>query len=153
VPSKIYVGNMSYSTTEDELRDLFAPYGEVVSVSVVYDRATGRPRGFAFVEMGTSEAAESAINALNGQEVGGRQLRVNAAKPQGEGRGGGGRGYGGGGRDDFGGGGGRGYSGGGRDDFGGGGGRGGYGRGGYESRGYKPDLSREGWRPFARRED
>ncbi len=139
MPSKIYVGNMSYSTTEDELRDLFAPYGEVVSVSVVYDRATGRPRGFAFVEMGTSEAAEGAINALNGQEVGGRQLRVNAAKPQGEGRGGGG--------------GGRGY-GGGRDDFGGGGGgRGGYGRGGYESRGYKPDLSREGWRPFARREE
>ncbi len=141
MPSKIYVGNMSYSTTEDELRDLFAPYGEVVSVSVVYDRATGRPRGFAFVEMGTSEAAESAINALNGQEVGGRQLRVNAAKPQGEGRGGGG-------------GGGRGYGGGGRDDYGGGGGgRGGYGRGGYESRGYKPDLSREGRRPFARREE
>ena len=137
MPSKIYVGNMSYSTTEDELRDLFAPYGEVVSVSVVYDRATGRPRGFAFVEMGTSEAADGAINALNGQEVGGRQLRVNAAKPQGEGRGGGG--------------GGRGYGGGGRDDYGGGGGgRGGYGRGGYESRGY---LSREGRRPFARREE
>ena len=144
MPSKIYVGNMSYSTTEDELRDLFAPYGEVVSVSVVYDRATGRPRGFAFVEMGTSEAAEGAISGLNGQEVGGRQLRVNAAKPQGEGRGGGGGrgGYGGGGRDDYGG--------------GGGGGRGGYGgggRGGYESRGYKLDLSREGRRPFARRED
>jgi cold-inducible RNA-binding protein len=138
VPSKIYVGNMSYSTTEDELRDLFAPYGEVVSVSVVYDRATGRPRGFAFVEMGTSEAAEGAISGLNGQEVGGRQLRVNAAKPQGEGRGGGG--------------GGRGY-GGGRDDYGGGGGRGGYGRGGYESRGYRPDFSREGRRAFARREE
>ena len=96
MPSKIYVGNMSYSTTEDELRDLFAPYGEVVSVSVVYDRATGRPRGFAFVEMGTTEAAEGAISALNGQEVGGRQLRVNAAKPAGsEGRGGGGGGRGG----------------------------------------------------------
>lgn len=129
MPSKIYVGNMSYSTTEDELRDLFAPYGEVVSVSVVYDRATGRPRGFAFVEMGTTEAAEGAITALNGQEVGGRQLRVNAAKPQGEGRGGGG---------------GRGY-GGGRDDYGGGGGRGGYGRGGYDSRGY--------WRPSSGRKD
>lgn len=112
MPSKIYVGNMSYSTTEDELRNLFAPYGEVVNVSVVYDRATGRPRGFAFVEMGTSEAAEGAIAALNGQEVGGRQLRVNAAKPQGEGRGGGGggRGYGSG-RNDYGGG---------RDDYGGG---------------------------------
>lgn len=129
MPSKIYVGNMSYSTTEDELRDLFAPYGEVVNVSVVYDRATGRPRGFAFVEMGTTEAAQGAITGLNGQEVGGRQLRVNAAKPQGEGRGGGG---------------GRGY-GGGRDDYGGGGGRGGYGRGGYESRGYR--------RPFGGRED
>jgi RNA recognition motif-containing protein len=91
---------MSYSTTEDELRDLFAPYGEVVSVSVVYDRATGRPRGFAFVEMGTTEAADGAISALNGQEVGGRQLRVNAAKPQGsEGRGGGRGGYGRGGYD------------------------------------------------------
>jgi cold-inducible RNA-binding protein len=153
VPSKIYVGNMSYSTTEDELRDLFAPYGEVVSVSVVYDRATGRPRGFAFVEMGTTEAAEGAISALNGQEVGGRQLRVNAAKPAGsEGRGGGGGrgGYGGGGGGGYGGGGGgggRGYGGGGRDDYGGGGGRGGgYGRGGYESRGYS-------LRPFARRKD
>jgi hypothetical protein len=147
---------MSYSTTEDELRDLFAPYGEVVSVSVVYDRATGRPRGFSFVEMGTTEAAESAISALNGQEVGGRQLRVNAAKPAGsEGRGGGGGGrggyggggggggggYGGGGGGYGGGGGGRGgYGGGGRDDYGGGGG----GRGGY-SRGYR--------RPFGSRKD
>ncbi len=135
MPSKIYVGNMSYSTTEDELRDLFAPYGEVVSVSVVYDRATGRPRGFAFVEMGTTEAAEGAISALNGQEVGGRQLRVNAAKPAGsEGRGGGGGGRGG-----YGGGGGGGYGGGGGGYGGGGGGRddyGGGGRGGY-SRGYR----------------
>lgn len=146
MPSKIYVGNMSYSTTEDELRDLFAPYGEVVSVSVVYDRATGRPRGFAFVEMGTSEAAQSAISALNGQEVGGRQLRVNEAKPQGGDRGDRG------GRGGYGGGGGRGY-GGGRDDYGG--------RGGYESRGYaagnagnsRRDSSGDGWRPFARRED
>jgi RNA recognition motif-containing protein len=143
VPSKIYIGNMSYSTTEDELRDLFAPYGEVVSVSVVYDRATGRPRGFAFIEMGTTEAAEGAISALNGQEVGGRQLRVNAAKPQGDGRdgrGGGGGGYGGGG------GGGRGGYGGGRDDYGGG-------RGGYDSRGYRRDVAGEGSRPFARREE
>ena len=140
MPSKIYVGNMSYSTTEDELRDLFAPYGEVVSVSVVYDRATGRPRGFAFVEMGTTEAAEGAISGLNGQEVGGRQLRVNAAKPAGsEGRGGGG-GYGGGGGGYGGGGGGGrgGYGGGGRDDYGGGGG----GRGGYRYR-----------RPFGSRKD
>ena len=60
MPSKIYVGNMSYSTTEEELRGLFAQYGEVVSVNVVYDRATDRPRGFAFVEMGTAESAESA---------------------------------------------------------------------------------------------
>jgi cold-inducible RNA-binding protein len=141
VPSKIYVGNMSYSTTEDELRDLFAPYGEVVSVSVVYDRATGRPRGFAFIEMGTTEAAEGAISALNGQEVGGRQLRINAAKPQGDGRdgrgGGGGGGYGGGGRGGYGGG---------RDDYGGG-------RGGYDSRRYRRDVAGEGSRPFARREE
>jgi cold-inducible RNA-binding protein len=136
VPSKIYVGNLSYSTTEDELRDLFAPYGEVVSVSVVYDRATGRPRGFAFVEMGTTEAAQGAISGLNGQEVGGRQLRIDSAKPPGgDGRGGGGRGG-------FGGGGGRGGYGGGRDDYGGGG------RGGYDSRGYRRDVA-----GFARRED
>jgi len=109
VPSKIYVGNMSYSTTEEELRGLFAQYGEVVSVNVVYDRATERPRGFAFVEMNTAESAESAIAALDGKEFGGRQLRVNAAKPQagGGGRGGGRGGYGGG----------RGGGGGGRDSY------------------------------------
>ncbi len=77
---KIYVGNMSYGTTESELQELFAAYGEVVSVSVVTDRYTGRPRGFAFVEMATDEAAQTAISALNGQEVGGRQLTVNKAR-------------------------------------------------------------------------
>ena len=76
---KIYVGNMNYATTEDELRELFASHGEVVEVKVVYDRDTGRPRGFAFVEMSSDEQADAAIAAINGQEIGGRTLRVNVA--------------------------------------------------------------------------
>ena len=76
---KIYVGNMNYATTEDELRDLFANHGEVAEVKVNFDRDTGRPRGFAFVEMGTDDAADAAIAAINGQEIGGRTLRVNVA--------------------------------------------------------------------------
>jgi len=78
---KIYIGNMSYDTTESKLQELFAAHGEVASVSVVTDRYTGRPRGFAFVEMATDEAAQAAIAALNGQEVDGRQLTVNEARP------------------------------------------------------------------------
>jgi len=78
---KVYVGNMSYDTTEDRLRELFEAHGEVTSVNVVTDRHTGRPRGFAFVEMATDEAAGGAIAALNGQEVDGRQLNVAEARP------------------------------------------------------------------------
>ncbi len=78
---KIYIGNMSYDTTESKLQELFAAHGEVASVSVVTDRHTGRPRGFAFVEMVTDEAAQAAIAALNGREVDGRQLTVNKARP------------------------------------------------------------------------
>lgn len=117
---KIYVGNLSFSTTEDRLRDLFAEHGEVASATLVMDRETGRPRGFGFVEMNDSAQAQAAINALNGQNVDGRDLTVNEARPR-EDRGGGGGGFGGG-R----GGGSRGGFGGG----GGGGGRGGYGGGG-----------------------
>jgi len=78
---KVYVGNMSFDTTESTLQELFAAHGEVASVSVVTDRYTGRPRGFAFVEMATDEAARAAITALNGREVDGRQLTVNEARP------------------------------------------------------------------------
>lgn len=80
--TKLYVGNMSYDTTEDELRGLFAEHGEVVSVSVITDRYTGRPRGFAFVEMATDEEAKKATTALDGRMVGDRQLKVAEAKPR-----------------------------------------------------------------------
>jgi cold-inducible RNA-binding protein len=82
MPRKLYVGNMSYDTTEDKLRELFAAHGEVTSVNVVTDRYSGRPRGFAFVEMATDEAANAAIAALDGQEVDGRQLKVAEARPR-----------------------------------------------------------------------
>jgi RNA recognition motif-containing protein len=78
----IYVGNMSYDTTEERLQELFEEYGEVSSVNVITDRQTGRPRGFAFVEMATDEAASAAIAALNGQSVDGRTLTVNEARPR-----------------------------------------------------------------------
>jgi len=78
---KVYVGNMSFDTTESKLQEMFAAHGEVASVSVVADRRTGRPRGFAFVEMTMDEAAQAAIVALNGQEVDGRQLNVAEARP------------------------------------------------------------------------
>jgi len=78
---KLYVGNLSYDTTESKLQEMFAAHGEVASVSVVTDRHTGRPRGFAFIEMATDEAAQAAIVALNGQEVDGRQLNVAEARP------------------------------------------------------------------------
>jgi len=90
---KIFVGNMSFQTSEDELRSLFAPFGEVTSVSIPTDRDTGRVRGFAFVEMANASDASGAISALNGKEMDGRQLRVNEAQPKGE-RGGGGGGGG-----------------------------------------------------------
>ena len=78
----IYVGNMSYDTTVDKLQELFGAHGEITAVNVITDRDTGRPRGFAFVEMATDEAASAAIAALNGQEVDGRALTVNEAKPR-----------------------------------------------------------------------
>jgi len=91
---KIYVGNMSYNTSEDTLRQLFAQYGEVASVNVITDRYTGRSKGFGFVEMATDDAARAAMAALNGREVDGRQLKVNEAndKPRDSDRGGGGGG-------------------------------------------------------------
>ena len=113
---KIYVGNLPFSTGEDELRATFEQHGQVTSVSVITDRETGRPRGFAFVEMAEDAAADKAIEALNGSEMGGRSLTVNEARPREPRGGGGGGGYRGGGY--RGGGGGGGYGGG-----GGGGGR------------------------------
>ena len=79
---KVYVGNLNYDTTEDSLRTLFAEYGEVESVSVITDRYTGRSKGFAFVEMSTEQAALEAIEALNGKQVDGREVRVDKAKPR-----------------------------------------------------------------------
>ena len=77
--NKVFVGNLNFQTTEDELRQLFSQSGEVVSVSIPTDRMSGRPRGFAFVEFASSEAAASAIERFNDQELGGRNLRVNEA--------------------------------------------------------------------------
>jgi len=97
--SNIFVGNMSFQTSEDDLRALFQPFGEIVRVNIPTDRDTGRARGFAFVEMSNASEASAAIAALNGRELGGRQLRVNEAQPKTEGGGGrGGSGGGGGGR-------------------------------------------------------
>src|SRR5258705_10546238 len=99
--TKLYVGNLSFRTTSDELRDAFAAVGTVESASIIEDRDTGRSRGFAFVEMATAEEAAAAIEQFNGKDFGGRNLTVNEAKPRAErgGRGGGGGrgGYGGGG--------------------------------------------------------
>jgi RNA recognition motif-containing protein len=78
----IYVGNLSYSMSEDELRDVFSAHGEVSSAKVLMDRETGRSRGFGFVEMPNKSEAEAAIAALNGKEVGGRALRINEARPR-----------------------------------------------------------------------
>ena len=93
--TKLYVGNLSFRTTSDELRDAFAAVGPVESASVIEDRDTGRSRGFAFVEMATAEEAAAAIEQFNGKEFGGRNLTVNEAKPRAE-RGGRSGGYGGG---------------------------------------------------------
>ena len=78
----IYVGNLSYGMTEDELRDAFAAYGDVSSVKILMDRETGRSRGFAFVEMPNKSEGEAAIAQLNGKDLGGRMLRVNEARPR-----------------------------------------------------------------------
>ncbi|HVE58351.1 MAG TPA: RNA-binding protein [Pyrinomonadaceae bacterium] len=114
--TKLYVGNLSFNTSTQDLDQMFGEVGTVLSSNIIEDRETGRSRGFAFVEMSSSEEAQSAITKLNGKEIDGRELTVNEAKPR-ENRtgGGGGGGYGGGG---------------GRGGSGGGGGRGGYGGGG-----------------------
>jgi len=78
----VYVGNLSYDTTEAKLRELFEAHGEIVSINVMTDRYSGRPRGFAFVEMTTEEAARAAIAALDGQDVDGRSLKVAEARPR-----------------------------------------------------------------------
>ena len=98
--TKLYVGNLSFRTTSEELREAFGAAGTVESASVIEDRDTGRSRGFAFVEMGTAEEAAAAIEQFNGKDFGGRNLTVNEAKPRENRGGGGGRGgYGGGGGD------------------------------------------------------
>jgi len=108
---KLYVGNLAYSMTDSDLQNLFEQYGAVQSAQVIMDRDTGRSKGFGFVEMGTTEEGQAAIQALNDQEVNGRKLTVNEARPReersggGGGRGRGGFGGGGGGRGGFGGGG------------------------------------------------
>jgi RNA recognition motif-containing protein len=91
VATSIYVGNLSYDTTEESLRTLFAEFGDIEAVRLITDRYTGRSKGFAFVEMVTDESAEQAIEALNGKEVDGRELKVDKAKPRSDRGGGGGR--------------------------------------------------------------
>jgi len=103
--NKLFVGNLSFQTTENDLHDAFAAHGTVVEANLMMDRMTGRPRGFGFVTMSTPEEAQKAIEAWNGVELGGRALTVNVARPREErSGGGGGRGFGGGGRRDYGGG-------------------------------------------------
>ncbi|MBD3237744.1 MAG: RNA-binding protein [Candidatus Eisenbacteria bacterium] len=92
MPSKLYVGNLPFELTEDDLHELFAAHGQVVSAKVITDRETGRARGFGFVEMETEDEAQKAIQALDGQEVQGRPIKVNVAKPREPRSGGGGRG-------------------------------------------------------------
>lgn len=94
---KIYIGNMSFDTTEDELRQAFEGFGEVSDVNIIKDRDTGRPKGFAFVEMPNQDEGQAAISDMNGKEFGGRTLNVDEARPRKEGGGGGRGGRGGGG--------------------------------------------------------
>ena len=89
--TKLYVGNLSFDTTENDLQDAFAAHGTVTETNLVMDRATGRPRGFAFITMGTPEEAQKAVDALNGTMLGGRSVTVNEARPREEGGGGGSR--------------------------------------------------------------
>src|ERR1041385_3104930 len=99
--NKLFVGNLSFYTTESDLQDAFAAHGTVLEANLMMDRVSGRPRGFAFVTMSTPQEAQAAIDALNGKDFGGRALTVNVARPReersGGGGGGGGRGFGGGG--------------------------------------------------------
>lgn len=92
----IYVGNLAWEMTEDDLRDAFAAFGQVESARIITDRMTGRSRGFGFVEMPDNEEGKAAIADLNGKELKGRNLKVNEARPRDDNRGGGGRGGGGG---------------------------------------------------------
>ena len=112
--AKLFVGNLSFKITENDLQDAFAAHGTVVEANLMMDRMSGRPRGFGFVTMGSPEEAQRAIDAMNGKELDGRALTVNIARPREERSGGGG----GGGRREF--------SGGGRREYGNGGGRGRY---------------------------
>jgi RNA recognition motif-containing protein len=149
--TRLYVGNLSYNVTEPELREAFSEGGRnVVEVKIVMDRESGRPRGFAFVEMGSSEDASAVIEGLNGRSIQGRPINVSEARertPRSGGGGGGGYGGGGGGGGYGGGGGGGGYGGGGGGGGGGrgggsggaGGGRGGEGGGGRGGRGRRGD--------------
>jgi len=109
--NKLFVGNLSFNTTENDLQDAFAAHGNVVETNLMMDKMSGRPRGFAFVTMSTPEEAQKAIDALNGAQLDGRALTVNVARPREE-RSGGGGGGGGGGRRQYGGGGGGGGGGG-----------------------------------------
>ena len=128
---KLFIGNLSFKATEQNLTELFEQAGEVISTRIVTDRDTGRSRGFGFVEMSSKEEADRAIQMFNNADVAGRPIAVNEARPKEEGAGGGGRGgYGGGGGRGGGGGGGGGYGGGGGGYGGRGGGGGGYGGGG-----------------------
>lgn len=103
--NKLFVGNLDFKVTENDLQDAFAACGNVVEANLVMDRATGRPRGFAFVTMSTPEEAQKAIEALDGKDLGGRALKVNVARPRedrpGGGGGGGRSGHGGGRRDRY----------------------------------------------------
>src|SRR5258707_5041388 len=129
--TKPFVGNLSFNTTENDLQDAFAAHGTVVEANLMVDRASGRPRGFAFVTMGSAEEAKKAIDALNGSSLDGRNLTVNEARPKEERSGGGGGG---------------GFRGGG--GGGGGGGRGGRGGGGRGGAGLiPPALSHRGGGP------
>jgi cold-inducible RNA-binding protein len=124
VAKKLYVGNLSYDMSTDDLKAMFEEHGTVDSAQIIMDRETGRSKGFGFVEMSSDDEAQAAIGALNGKQSNGRTLTVNEARPREDRGGGGGRG---GGRGGYGGGGGGGYG-------GGGGGRGGYGDGGGRGR-------------------
>jgi cold-inducible RNA-binding protein len=99
--NKLFVGNLSFNTTENALQDLFAAHGTVLETNLMMDRDTGRPRGFGFVTMGTAEEAQAAIQGLSGKNIDGRDLTVNVAKPREERGGGGGGSRGGGGRREY----------------------------------------------------
>uniref|UniRef100_A0A8H7Y5A7 RRM domain-containing protein n=1 Tax=Psilocybe cubensis TaxID=181762 RepID=A0A8H7Y5A7_PSICU len=140
--SKVYVGNLSWNTTDDTLRQAFSDFGQVLDSIVMRDRDTGRSRGFGFVTYSSAQEADAAIGGLNEQELDGRRIKVNLANARGSGGGGGGGYSGGGGYGGGGGGyGGGGYGGGGSSGYGGGnggygGGNGGYGGGGGYNQGY-----------------